>query len=257
MADDVTIDVSVDVSARIATVFRFLSEPDRLAAWLGEGAEVEPREGGALRVPYPHGAVAVGRVESIEAGRRLVFTWGYETGEHGIAPGTTRVTVELEPIATGTRVHLRHEGLPDEAARSGHRQGWKHYMSVLAARAAAVQFDGIAEAAVDAWVAAWNERDAAERDTWLERSFEAAGQFRDALASVDGRAELADYIAGTQGVMPGARLHRAGAVDQVHDRVRFSWRFESEGGGVLGSGWNVGRLTLDGRFAEVVGFWDA
>jgi hypothetical protein len=55
--------------------------------------------------------------------------------------------------------------------------------------------------------------------------------------------------------MPGTQLVLTGQPDHVYDRVRFPWRIESADGAVLGAGWNVGRLTLDGRFSEVIGFW--
>lgn len=248
------VEVRVDVMAPPATVFRFFSSAERLREWLGAGADVDPVEGGAVTIRYPTGEIARGTVERIERDRTFVFTWGYEGGAHGLEPGMTRVTIELEPTERGTCVILRHEGLEQAALRDGHRQGWSHYVSVLATRAAHVHLDAIVRRAAEAWVAAWNETDPSARAALLEESFEENGTFRDAMAVTDGRAALASHIAGVQNYMPGVRLLLTGDADHVHDRVRFPWRFENAEGGVLGAGWNYGRITSDGRFAELAGF---
>jgi uncharacterized protein YndB with AHSA1/START domain len=250
------VEVSVDVRARPATVFGYFTSAQKLRAWLGDGAEIDPVEGGSVTIRYPTGEIARGVVERIEPERSFTFTWGYEGGAHGLAPGSTRVTILLEPTHQGTRVILRHEGLPTEETRTGHRQGWSHYVSVLATQAAHAHFGAIAEDAAVAFVAAWNETDPARRAGLLERSFAENGTFRDRMAAMDGRAALDAYIAGVQRYMPGVRLVLTAQPDHVHDRVRFPWRFEREDGVVLGAGWDYGCLTMEGRFTDVAGFWD-
>ena len=36
----------------------------------------------------------------------------------------TVVTIELEPLANGTRLTLTHTGFPDEELRDGHEKAW-------------------------------------------------------------------------------------------------------------------------------------
>ena len=63
--------------------------------------EAEP--GGRLRVGYPNGQVAGGRVVAVEADRRIVFTWGYEGDGQAVPAGSSTVEITLEPQAGGTR----------------------------------------------------------------------------------------------------------------------------------------------------------
>jgi uncharacterized protein YndB with AHSA1/START domain len=74
----------------------------------------------------------------IDAPNRVVFTWGWEgqeSGEHAVAPGSSRVQIELAPDGDGTLVRLRHLDLPEES-REIHGQGWDNYLGRLAKAAA-------------------------------------------------------------------------------------------------------------------------
>ena len=122
-------ETSIDIQAPPALVYRFLTEKDLLERWQCVEAEIDLRVGGRLRLDVTGGDVTEGRFETIEPDRRLVYTWGFET------PGDSRVELELEAIATGTRLHLRHTGLADEASRDGHGRGWTHYLDRLATMA--------------------------------------------------------------------------------------------------------------------------
>ena len=62
-----------------------------------------------------------------------MFTWGWTQGPP-VPPGSSRVDVTLEPEEGGTRVVLRHHGLPDDDQRRHHAGGWQMYLSRLATR---------------------------------------------------------------------------------------------------------------------------
>jgi len=72
-------------------VWRSLAEPE----WLGEGASIELREAGDVRVGERDGFV-----EEADAPRRLVFWWS--------APGedSTRVEIDLDETEDGTCVRV-------------------------------------------------------------------------------------------------------------------------------------------------------
>jgi uncharacterized protein YndB with AHSA1/START domain len=106
------VEVELTIAARPETIFRYFTDPARFARWMGEGSVLEAEPGGRLRVGYPTGQVAGGRVVALEADRRVVFTWGYEGDGQAVPVGSSTVEITLEPEADGTRVHLRHSGRP-------------------------------------------------------------------------------------------------------------------------------------------------
>jgi len=50
--------------------------------------------------------------------------------------GSTRVTVTLDAADGGTRLTLRHDDLPNDELRDGHRVAWQTYLPRLVIRAA-------------------------------------------------------------------------------------------------------------------------
>jgi uncharacterized protein YndB with AHSA1/START domain len=127
------LEVSVHVAAPPETVFRYFTEAERYAQWMGGTAVLEPVPGGEYRVRMRDGVEAVGRFVELEAPRRVVFTWGW-TGAFAVPPGSTRVEVTLAAEDGGTRVVLRHSGLPSDDERRQHRGGWELYLRRLAVR---------------------------------------------------------------------------------------------------------------------------
>jgi uncharacterized protein YndB with AHSA1/START domain len=100
----------------------------------GVGGKVDARAGGTLRVIMPDAAAASGHFIEVVPPRRIVFTWGWEGNGIPIPPGSSMVTIELEPADGGTMVRLTHSGLPADA-RELHRSGWERYLDRLARRA--------------------------------------------------------------------------------------------------------------------------
>ena len=50
-------------------------------------------------------------------------------------PGSTTVTIELEPNGTGTLLRLTHSPLFPPPVAEHHRQGWERYLERLRVRA--------------------------------------------------------------------------------------------------------------------------
>lgn len=129
------VEVSVDVAARPATVWRCLVERDLLSRWLAADVSLEPRVGGAVRIDFArHGTVVEGEVTELRAPERLVLSWGVSRGEQSdrMPAGSTIVEFRLDAIDAGTRVTLRHRGLPTEEERRDHASGWIAYLASLA-----------------------------------------------------------------------------------------------------------------------------
>lgn len=119
---------SVLIYARQEDVFRYFTEPEAIAAWMGDEASVDPRPGGRFILRFDD-KVVEGRYVEVDPPRRLVIGWG-RRGSVTFPPDISRLEVVLVSEKTGTRVVVTHHGLPpDEQPR--HADGWKHYLGRL------------------------------------------------------------------------------------------------------------------------------
>ncbi|WP_431682795.1 SRPBCC family protein [Kitasatospora sp. KL5] len=115
------------IAARPETVFSFFAE--RWLSWISKDGEFSFEPGGAYRAN-----VTGGRFLELDSPKRLVFTWGGETGETPVPPGFATVEITLRPEGEGTLLRLVHHDLPAQAC-APHEQGWAHYVERLAVRA--------------------------------------------------------------------------------------------------------------------------
>ena len=101
-----------------ATVFAFFQDSARWAQWWGAGSTIDPRPGGKVYVRYPNNVEASGEVEEVQAPDRIVYTYGYVSGQP-VGPGQSRVTITLTSEGGGTRLRLTH-AFAEAAARDHH-----------------------------------------------------------------------------------------------------------------------------------------
>ncbi len=96
-------DVFLDIEADPDRVWRALTTDGGLAPWMGEGATVDPRPGGLVALPDPvGGSTRRGRVERVDEGDRLDFTWW-----PALRPADrTSVSITVVPTETGCRVRV-------------------------------------------------------------------------------------------------------------------------------------------------------
>ena len=129
----------VHIDAQPETVFAFFTEADKLTRWIADEAATDPRPGGIYHQTHHfQGADYRLRGEFVELDppRRVVFTWGFENPELGVAPGGSTVEVTLTPADGGTHLRLVHSGLPEPALAS-HDTGWDEQLDNLARALAA------------------------------------------------------------------------------------------------------------------------
>ena len=113
-------------------LFAAWTDPALLAQWWGppgtkiNSVEVDLRVGGSYRIGLAHADDRVffvrGIYEEIQPPQKLVFTWRWERPDMDI--GESRVTLEFQKKGQSTEILLTHAQLPDEAARSAHKEGW-------------------------------------------------------------------------------------------------------------------------------------
>jgi uncharacterized protein YndB with AHSA1/START domain len=120
------------IAASPATVFSYQVDPAKFSAWMGVGAELDPRPGGRVRIDVDGEHIAVGEFREVDPPHRVVMTWGWEKND-AVPPGSTTVEITLTPDGTGTIFRLRHLGLPNEEEGRSHLGGWKLYTGNLQA----------------------------------------------------------------------------------------------------------------------------
>ncbi|MCX5209059.1 SRPBCC domain-containing protein [Kitasatospora sp. NBC_00240] len=118
------------IAARPETVFSFFADRDRWLSWMGKGGDFAFTPGGAYRTHVAADNHASGHFVEIDPPKRVVFTWGWESGGMPVPPGSSTVEITLEPEGDGTWVRLVHRDLPPEAC-APHHEGWVHYLDRL------------------------------------------------------------------------------------------------------------------------------
>lgn len=250
------VELRVRIAAPPATVFRYFTDPARFQQWMGPRSEFEARVGGELVVRFPtNDPSAMGSIVEVVPDRRIVFTWGYDGSNHGMAPGSSTVSVDLEPIPEGTLLTLRHRGFPRPELGQEHLGGWRHYFGVVAARATEETVGVVAGGLVDQFIAAWGETDPGRRGALLAECFEPDGLYRDAYGYVPGLDGLNTFIGNAQKFMPGLTLARSGPVRHSHGQICYQWTMTGPDGKVLSNGISAGECSAEGKIRMLTGFW--
>ena len=252
-ASEHVLERAVLIRARRETVFRYFTDSERFAAWWGAGSTIDAKAGGAVRIRYPNGVMASGEVVEVRPPERVVFTYGYEDPSKPVRPGGSRVVITLEEKKAGTLLHLRHE-LPDAATRDQHVQGWRYQLAVFANVVAREQHAAL-PAKVDAFFAAWSEKDEAQRRAALAAIVADDVAFADAFSCTSGLEDLVAHLGAAQMHMPGMVLARTGEPRQCQGTAVVDWTAKGPDGAERGRGTNVFDLAPDGRIARVVGLW--
>jgi uncharacterized protein YndB with AHSA1/START domain len=123
-----TYTTTIDIKASPDAVYRHFVQPERLVRWMGDYARLEAVAGGVFSVDI-NGVLIRGRFVALEPGRRIEIAWG-ELGNAAMPPGATRLVIDLDPVANGTRLTLTHSGLAAEEAAK-HAVGWPHFLARL------------------------------------------------------------------------------------------------------------------------------
>lgn len=247
------LDRSVVIQAAPATVFSFFTETERWASWWGAGSTVEPRTGGRVYIRHANGIESSGEVVEVSPPRRFVFTYGFNSG-NPMPPGSSLVTISLEPSGAATRLQLVHE-FAEAAPRDEHVQGWRYQLSVFA-NVVADLANACASDAIDIWFRSWSEKDEDTRRKLLADVAIPDVQIHDRFSLLEGIDDLVRHIGATQRFMPDMHLHRRGDVRHCQGMLLVDWVAANAAGEQRGTGTNVVTLRADGKIESVTGFWD-
>ena len=125
------------IAAPRATVFAYLTDPEKILSWMGSDVTTEPHPGGLylLEGVGPRGGVARGAFREVVPVHRLAYTFGWEGGQE-VPPGSSLIEIDLIERDGGTLLRMTHSGLPTEEQAAAHATGWAHYLGRLTAAAA-------------------------------------------------------------------------------------------------------------------------
>jgi uncharacterized protein YndB with AHSA1/START domain len=122
------------IAAPPATVFAFLTDPEKILSWMGTEATTEVHPGGLYLLKGVGGdraRVARGAFREVVPVHRLAYSFGWE-GSEEVPPGSSLVEIDLIDQDGGTLLRMTHSGLPNAAQCAGHDRGWAHYLGRLA-----------------------------------------------------------------------------------------------------------------------------
>jgi uncharacterized protein YndB with AHSA1/START domain len=138
--DDTTrLEIRRVFEAPVAAVYAAWTQPEAIAHWMGPSddygptqATVDLRVGGRYRIVMnaPGGEThrVGGMFREIVPGRRLVYTWAWESTPER----ESEVTVEFRSSGDGCEIVLTHRRFFDSEARDRHAHGWNGCLARLA-----------------------------------------------------------------------------------------------------------------------------
>jgi uncharacterized protein YndB with AHSA1/START domain len=133
MPEPLVVRRETQIAAPPATVFAFLTDPEKIVSWMGAEATTETHPGGLYLLKGVGGdraRIARGAFREVVPVHRLAYTFGWEGGQE-VPPGSTLVEIDLIERDGGTLLRMTQSGLPNEAQCARHNTGWAHYLGRL------------------------------------------------------------------------------------------------------------------------------
>ena len=130
MTEPLVVQREVQIAASPATVFAFLTDPEKIVSWMGVEATTEAHPGGLYFLKVRSDRAARGEFREVVPVHRLAYSFGWE-GDEEVPPGSSLVEIDLVDRDGGTLLRMTHSGLPNAAQCARHGEGWAHYLGRL------------------------------------------------------------------------------------------------------------------------------
>ena len=136
MDESLVVRRETEIAAPPATVFAFLTDPEKIMRWMGAEATTEAHPGGLYLLKGVSGRRnARGAFREVVPVHRLAYSFGWEDDE-AVPPGSSLIEIDLIERNGGTLLRMTHTGLPNAEECASHARGWAHYLERLAVAAA-------------------------------------------------------------------------------------------------------------------------
>lgn len=119
-----TVEKSIWIDAPLALVHSYFTQSDKMKAWAGTSARLDPVPGGIYELDMGEAGVITGRFEEVTETRIVQIIDGGDDAE------PNRIEITLTPETGGCRVTIVHSGLPEPFDRLAGR-GWDHHLARL------------------------------------------------------------------------------------------------------------------------------
>ena len=106
-----------------------------------------------------------------------------------------------------------------------------------------------------AYVAAWNEPDAAARLSILSGCWADDAVYVDPNVELKGRTALVQHISKVQSGRPGARIEVMSGIALHHNVLRFLWRLKRADGNAGDISIDFGEVDANGKLTKIAGFF--
>jgi uncharacterized protein YndB with AHSA1/START domain len=135
MPESFVVQREMQIAAPRASVFAFLTDPEKIVQWMGSEANTEMHPGGLYLLKGVGSATARGAFREVVPVHRLAYSFGWE-GNEEVPPGSSLIEIDLIEQDGGTLLRMTHSGLPNAEVQASHAKGWTHYTGRLALAAA-------------------------------------------------------------------------------------------------------------------------
>ena len=130
MTESFVVQRETHIAAPCASVFAFLTDPDKIVQWMGTEATTEVHPGGMYLLKGVGSASARGTFREVVPVHRLAYSFGWE-GNEEVSPGSSLIEIDLIEQDGGTLLRMTHSGLPNATTQASHGKGWAHYLGRL------------------------------------------------------------------------------------------------------------------------------
>lgn len=135
MTESFVLQRETHIAAPRASVFAFLTDPEKIVQWMGTEATTEVHPGGLYLLKGVGSATARGAFREVVPVHRLAYSFGWDA-DAAVPAGSSLIEIDLIEQDGGTLLRMTHSGLPNETSRASHNKGWAHYLDRLTTLAA-------------------------------------------------------------------------------------------------------------------------
>jgi uncharacterized protein YndB with AHSA1/START domain len=126
-----SVEREVLIHAPVEHVWSIVTEPEHIAGWLSDSAEIDLRPGGELLLKWDRHGTASGTVERVEPPHLFAFRWETPEPDRDPTGNVTLVEFQLRADGDGTLLRVVESGFADEELAARHVNGWGSFLDGL------------------------------------------------------------------------------------------------------------------------------